>query len=81
MVASEAYKCIGCGFCLSVCPDYLRNRMESASPRGRIFIMMRCAERGGLLPADLFDACVGCVACGKVCPASVDLEKLFHISD
>jgi glycolate oxidase iron-sulfur subunit len=36
--------CIHCGICLSACPTYDVLGVESASPRGRIYLMRALAE-------------------------------------
>lgn len=75
-------QCIGCGFCLPVCPTYAETGIERFSPRGRISLMR--ALEAGTLDADdptLFEqssACLGCRACEPVCPAGVQYGQLLE---
>ncbi len=66
--------CVHCGLCLSSCPTYLATGRESASPRGRVYLMRGAAEgRVGLdgLLAEEASLCLGCRACETACPAGV----------
>ncbi len=74
--------CVHCGFCLPVCPTYVRLRDENDSPRGRLHLM-RAVAGGRLAPsAGAFtlhiDRCLGCRACETVCPSGVEYGFLLE---
>lgn len=75
-------RCIACGFCLPVCPTYVRTGQEASSPRGRIDLM-RALETGSLGDEDATvqeesSFCLGCRACEPVCPAGVQYGALLE---
>ncbi len=66
--------CIRCGLCLSVCPTYFTDGIETQSPRGRV-ALIRAWQEGRLdltenLRNHLYH-CLDCRACQTVCPNSV----------
>lgn len=74
--------CVHCGFCLPVCPTYMRLGDEADSPRGRLYLM-RAVVEGRLDPGeDAFqehmDRCLGCRACETVCPSGVEYGLLLE---
>ena len=73
MLESATTHCNKCGFCLPFCPTYRETGQESASPRGRLDLMLAVA-RGevGLtrLRAPL-EGCLGCLACTSACPSGI----------
>ena len=74
--------CVHCGFCLPVCPTYVRLRDENDSPRGRLHLM-RAVAGGRLLTEDEtfgvhIDRCLGCRACETVCPSGVEYGVLLE---
>ena len=74
--------CVHCGFCLPVCPTYVRLHDEADSPRGRLHLMGAVVE-GRLDPgSDAFqrhlDRCLGCRACETVCPSGVEYGFLLE---
>ena len=73
--------CVHCGFCLPTCPTYVLWGEEMDSPRGRIHLMNRVADRQALLDStvgDHFDACLGCMACVTACPSGVQYDRLME---
>lgn len=74
--------CVHCGFCLPVCPTYVRLRDENDSPRGRLHLMRAVAEGRLSLEAESFtlhiDRCLGCRACETVCPSGVEYGFLLE---
>ena len=74
-------KCVHCGLCLNACPTYRELRLESDSPRGRIYQMIQVDE-GRLELGDSFvhhiDLCLDCRACETACPSGVEYGKLVE---
>lgn len=81
----DSLDCVHCGLCLSSCPTYRATGRETASPRGRIYLMRGIAE-GRLTDPELLEeeafACLGCRACETACPSGVRygamLEQARH---
>jgi glycolate oxidase iron-sulfur subunit len=82
---TESLDCVHCGLCLTSCPTYRATGRETASPRGRIYLMRGVAE-GRLLDTELLEEeafqCLGCRACETACPSGVQygamLEQTRH---
>lgn len=74
--------CIGCGLCLEACTTFLATGWEQESPRGRIRLA-RDFLNGKIQPDSAalatFDRCLGCHACERVCPTSVEYGKLRRV--
>jgi glycolate oxidase iron-sulfur subunit len=73
--------CVHCGLCLSACPTYRETKLETESPRGRIYLM-RALQEGRLEPSREvsrhFDLCLNCRACETACPAGVHYGLLLE---
>ncbi len=73
--------CIHCGLCLTACPTYRTLKVETDSPRGRLYLMRGLAE-GRIAPSDPLvthlDRCLDCRACETVCPAGVPYSRLLE---
>jgi len=73
--------CIHCGLCLTACPTYRTLKVETDSPRGRLYLMRGLAE-GRIGPSDPLvahlDRCLDCRACETVCPAGVPYSRLLE---
>ena len=73
--------CVHCGLCLTACPTYRETKLETESPRGRIYLM-RALSEGRLEPSrDVsrhFDLCLNCRACETACPAGVHYGLLLE---
>jgi len=78
---TRSLDCVHCGLCLPVCPTYKLSGRETASPRGRIY-MMRAQADGRLDPTETFEEelkfCLVCRACETVCPSGVQFEALME---
>ena len=73
--------CVHCGLCLQACPTYRATGRETASPRGRIYLMRGHAERRLVEPALLEEeafVCLGCRACETACPSGVRYGEMLE---
>lgn len=79
----DALTCNRCGLCLSVCPTYQEEWVETSSPRGRLNLL-RAWQRGGLaMTPNLYEQiyrCLGCQACTEICPGGVAVDRLIFQS-
>jgi len=84
-----AEKCSGAGVCRKsagrgvMCPSYKATRDEKFSTRGRANLLRRALhsenpkkELNNDELKEALDLCLGCKACKKECPASVDMARL-----
>jgi glycolate oxidase iron-sulfur subunit len=78
---SKSLDCVHCGLCLQSCPTYLVTGRESASPRGRVYLMRGLAE-GRLESAQTLEEeaflCLGCRACETACPSGVEYGEMLE---
>lgn len=78
---TDSLDCVHCGLCLTSCPTYRATGRETASPRGRIYLMRGLAE-GRLEDPQLLEeeafACLGCRACETVCPSGVRYGEMLE---
>ncbi|WP_129627484.1 (Fe-S)-binding protein [Candidatus Oscillochloris fontis] len=76
--------CVHCGLCLSACPTYRETGLETASPRGRIYLMKAVDEgRIGLESAvfqEQMSLCLNCRACEAACPSGVQYGLILEAS-
>ena len=74
--------CVRCGFCLTSCPTYLETRVETSSPRGRIYLMKSVSDGRLDITSPGFMhqmyECLDCRACEAVCPSGVQYGKLVE---
>ena len=73
-MVKSAETCMKCGFCMSVCPVYLTDRVETHVARGRNMLINTWLK--GLIPnvisyKEALYFCILCGRCQSVCPAKV----------
>lgn len=75
----DAERCMKCGFCMSVCPVYQTDHVESHVARGRN-MLIRMAEEATLPCVDDYENslhyCLLCGRCRTVCPAKVPSPQI-----
>ncbi len=78
---AKLLNCVHCGLCLTACPTYRETKLETESPRGRIYLM-RALSEGRLEPSREvsrhLDLCLNCRACETACPAGVHYGLLLE---
>lgn len=76
---ADAGKCMKCGFCMSACPVYKVDHVESHVARGRN-MLIRMAQEATLPSADDYQRslyfCLLCGRCLAVCPAKVPSPQI-----
>jgi iron-sulfur cluster protein len=75
----DALRCIKCGACPNVCPDY---QTVGGHVFGHIYIsaigiILTAFFHGLDKAAEIVRACIGCRACVAVCPSQIDLESII----
>ncbi|MCU4138699.1 MAG: Fe-S cluster-containing oxidoreductase [Thermodesulfobacteria bacterium] len=63
--------CNRCGKCLPVCPSYRIYKIESFSPRGRLFLISQGKEH------ESFEFCLFCENCERICPHNISFPKIY----
>ncbi len=79
----DAFACVGCGYCGSICTEYGTLGWESASPRGKFHFLreyvngnVKFDERMG----ELFYACTTCGHCNQVCQIKSHIEEHWTLT-
>ena len=70
----EASRCMKCGFCMSSCPVYAVDHMESHVARGRNMLVLsanRCEVPLEKSYREMLSYCLLCGCCQATCPANV----------
>ncbi len=83
-MAFEASKCLQCGLCLEVCPNFYTGGkfggMAAMAPLSRLIARLPEGQRKKTGPKyiqGVYEGCGKSLACQKICPASIDIEKLM----
>ncbi len=73
-------KCTKCGFCMSYCPVYQEERIESSVARGKI-MLIRALLSGELTATDemrkQLNKCTLCMTCTQNCPAATQVPTVI----
>ena len=87
-VAYEASRCLECGCCLEVCPNFAADGpfggMATMVPFARLLAETTGADRARLAAqyrASVFAGCGKSLACRNVCPAKIDIAGLMARSN
>ncbi len=74
-------QCVRCGLCLQHCPTYLETKLETESPRGRLYLI-RAISDGVIEPTPNalghLDSCLQCRNCEAVCPSGVPYGRIME---
>lgn len=74
-------QCVRCGLCLEHCPTYVETRLETESPRGRLYLIEAISD-GVIEPTpnalDHLDSCLQCRNCEAVCPSGVPYGRIME---
>ncbi len=74
-------QCVRCGLCLQHCPTYVETRLETESPRGRLYLI-RAISDGVIEPTPNalghLDSCLQCRNCEAVCPSGVPFGRIME---
>ena len=80
----EASRCLQCGCCLEVCPNYLPGGqfpgMAGAVPMARLLAEAPAAQLGELsrlYRTRVFEGCGKSLACRNICPAGIPIDDLL----
>jgi glycolate oxidase iron-sulfur subunit len=79
LIKDDPTQCMKCGFCMSACPIYKLDHIESHVARGRN-ILVQHPDKNNLLKEKIFEeALYFCLLCGKceaVCPAGISSSAI-----
>lgn len=83
-LAYEASRCLQCGCCLEVCPNFAPGErfagMAAAVPLTRLLAEADGAERrelSALYRKGVFAGCGKSLACRNICPAGIDIDRML----
>ncbi|HAJ97678.1 MAG TPA: succinate dehydrogenase [Ruminococcus sp.] len=83
-IAYESSRCLQCGCCLEVCPNFYAGGeffgMAGFVPISRILTALPESQKQELCQAyrkRLYEGCGKSLACRNVCPAGIDIDKLL----
>ena len=82
--AYEASRCLQCGCCLEVCPNFYAGGsftgMASAIPFSRLLAELPVSQRkeaAKLYTGRFYNGCGKSLACRNICPAGIDVDDLL----
>ena len=83
-MAFEASKCLQCGLCLEVCPNfYVGGKfggMAAMAPTARLLNKApedQQPELSKTYDQNIYEGCAKSLACRNICPAQIDIENLL----
>ena len=83
-IAYEASRCLQCGCCLEVCPNFMTDGtfagMAGGAPMARLLTELpesQKQEASRLYREHVFEGCGKSLACRNVCPAGLDVDALL----
>ncbi len=83
-MAFEASKCLQCGLCLEICPNYYPDGtfggMAGMAPMARLLAKAGEDDRkeiGRNYQKGIYEGCGKSLACRKICPAGMDMDHLL----
>lgn len=83
--AFEASRCIQCGLCLEVCPNYYREGefagMAGMAPLARLLAKDEGGDHKVAYRKHIYEGCGKSLACRDICPAGIDMDKLLSRSN
>ncbi|MBP3900377.1 MAG: succinate dehydrogenase, partial [Blautia sp.] len=87
-IAFEASKCLQCGCCLEVCPNYVPGGKffgaAGYAPETKFLTALSVEEAKNLRPAymtHIYSGCGKSLACKDICPAGLDMDHLLSRSN
>ena len=91
-IAYEASRCLECGCCLEVCPNFSVSNSEAGGfggmaamvPMSRLLAEAKTPQRKKLAASYLEAVYGGCgksLACRRICPAGIDIDRLMSRSN
>ena len=86
--AHEASRCLQCGCCLEICPNFMPEGsffgMASMVPAARILTQLPEDARKTLAKdykKHIYEGCGKSLSCRDICPAGIDIEELMSRSN
>jgi glycolate oxidase iron-sulfur subunit len=80
---NQLKKCVRCGQCRAVCPIFDELRIESAAPRGKVFLA-ELLQKKEIGPTDEvakhLNKCLMCEACYVECPSKIPVHKYVALA-
>lgn len=83
-VAYEASRCLQCGCCLEVCPNFMPDGVfagaAAMAPISRLIAELAPSKREALYrryTRRVYEGCGKSLSCRDICPAGLDVEKLL----